>query len=283
MLVFIPIKFIVFFEPFFDLELLFWGNVVIGCCLCSRLFGNLPGCSIIIFLTSCVVVEAHKHAYSLIGQNPSWHCETHRHCDPDMSGWFPLGLHVSNSAVEQTVEILFVDRISPLIAIPPLKEIFFCYPWHQLVVLFLSWHAHAMNRRMNMIVHYSNLFNVSSARPWSEFDFLTYMSFLTADCLYGDWTRLRLAPPTSGFTWCWNWRSFIPFGSIDGVCVGDWARWYSKLVCAVPWPLDNFWKLFWPVVDIPLPMRIEFLLKLCVLFVELHLVESANELFGFDF
>jgi hypothetical protein len=30
---------------------------------------------------------------------------------------------------------------------------------------------------MNMIVHYSNLFNDSSARPWSEFDFLTYMSF----------------------------------------------------------------------------------------------------------
>ena len=43
-----------------------------------------------------------------------------------------------------------------------------------------------MNRSMNMIVHYSNLFNVSSTRPWSEFDFLTYMSLLTADCLYGD-------------------------------------------------------------------------------------------------
>ena len=138
MLVFIPIKCIIFFERFFDLELLFWGNVVIGCCLCNRLSGNLLGCSIIIFLTSWVVVETQKHAHSLIGQNPCWHCETQRDRDPDMSAWFPLGVHVKNSAVEQTVEILFVDRISPLIAIPPLKEIFFCYPWHQLVVLFLS-------------------------------------------------------------------------------------------------------------------------------------------------
>jgi len=69
MLVCIPIKVIVFFKRFFDLELLFWGNVVIGCCLCNRLFGNLPGCSIIIFLTSWVVVETQKHAHLLTGQN----------------------------------------------------------------------------------------------------------------------------------------------------------------------------------------------------------------------
>jgi hypothetical protein len=45
-----------------------------------------------------------------------------------MSGWFPLGLHVSNSAVEQTVEILFVDRISTLIAIPPFEGNIFLLP-----------------------------------------------------------------------------------------------------------------------------------------------------------
>ena len=128
MLVFIPIKFIVFFERFFDLELLFWGNVGIGCCLCNRLSGNLPGCSIIIFLTAWGVVETQKHAHSLIGQNPCWHCETHRGCDPDMSAWFPLGLHVNNSAVEQTVEIFFVDRISTLIAIPPFEGNIFLLP-----------------------------------------------------------------------------------------------------------------------------------------------------------
>jgi hypothetical protein len=66
---------------------LFWGNVVIGCCLCNRLSGNLLGCSIIIFLTSWVVVETQKHAHSLIGQNPCWHCETQRDRDPDMSAW----------------------------------------------------------------------------------------------------------------------------------------------------------------------------------------------------
>jgi hypothetical protein len=50
-------------------------------CLCNRLSGNLLGCSIIIFLTSWVVVETQKHAHSLIGQNPCWHCETQRDRD----------------------------------------------------------------------------------------------------------------------------------------------------------------------------------------------------------
>jgi len=45
-----------------------------------------------------------------------------------MSAWFPLGLHVTNSAVEQTVEILFVDRISTLIAIPAFEGNIFLLP-----------------------------------------------------------------------------------------------------------------------------------------------------------
>jgi hypothetical protein len=48
--------------------------------------------------------------------------------------------------------------------------------------------------------------------------------------------------------------------SIYGAWVGDGARWYFELVCGVPWPLDNFWNLFWPVIIIPPPILIEFLL-----------------------
>ena len=119
MLVFIPIKFIVFFERFFDLELLFWGNVVINCCLYNRLFGNLPGCSIIIFLASWVVVETQRHAHLLTGQNPCWLCETHYDLDLEMSPWFSFGLHVSHSVAEQTVEMFLVDWISTVIDTPP--------------------------------------------------------------------------------------------------------------------------------------------------------------------
>jgi hypothetical protein len=45
-----------------------------------------------------------------------------------MSAWFPLGVHVGNSAVEQTVEILFFDRISPQITIPPFEGNMFLLP-----------------------------------------------------------------------------------------------------------------------------------------------------------
>ena len=206
-------------------------------------------------------VETQKHAHLLTGQNPCWHCETHPDRDPDMSAWFPFGLHVIHSVVEQTIEMFLVDWISTLIDLPPFEGnicllpvtsisglIFeLICPWLWMGVwtwlcIFPTWlmcpvPAHGLNLICLLIC-----------------------LFLTADCLYGDWSRLRLVPPTYGFTWCWNWRSFTPNGSIYGVWVGDGARWYFELVCAVPWPLDNFWNQFWPVIDIPPPIWIEFLL-----------------------